>query len=77
MQLTIICKSPIGFETHIIAHLDDRLSSFDDLTDTLRDLEQTLARRGYTPTHPRQPDRPAASDDPDRIRRAYRAYIQP
>lgn len=70
MRLVIIAKSPAGYQTEIEGEGAD-LSA---LLDQARQMEMELAKRGYTPTHPR-PYRPQETEF-ERIRRAYGGYIK-
>lgn len=68
MKLTIHAKSPAGYETTIEEEGGDLVA----LLDQARTLEMELARRGYTPTHPR-PYREKLTEF-EQIRREYGGY---
>lgn len=70
MRLTITAKSAAGYEVKI----EEECASVGVLLDTEREIEQQLAKRGYTPTHPR-PYREKLTET-ERIHQAYSPYLQ-
>lgn len=66
MKLTLTAKSPAGYQQNIEIEGED----LQVLLDEARRVEMELARRGYTPTHPR-PAPPA-----DRATRYRHPFVQ-